>query len=267
METFQLEDNCYATVASLDQETFKEQKIPSQSKKDGNKKIIACMILLFAAVFALLLGIAGACIGFTLELLKLQNEIQTFQQLNASIDMLSQTSRQQNSFITAHELNSSIDMLYQILNQHNGLITAHELNSSINMLQQQLNLQNETILFAYQQLNSNLTSIKMLYQILNQQNDFITAHELNSSNVMLYQHLNLQNESIQFAFQQLNRNLTQELNSGIDQLHEVNSSINQLDVVISNRLDSILDRLELLELYTPQPQCGDGFWKQVAHIT
>ena len=175
---------------------------------------------LFAAVFALLLGIAGACIGFTLELLKLQNEIQTFQQLNASIDMLSQTSRRQNSFITAHELNSSIDMLYQILNQHNGLITAHELNSSINMLQQQLN---ESILFAYQQLNANLTSIKMLYQILNQQNDFITAHELNSSNEMLYQHLNLQNESIQFAFQQLNHNLTQELNSGIDQLHEVNS--------------------------------------------
>ena len=173
MEKFQLEDNCYATVASLDQERFKDQKIPSQSQKDGNKKIIACMILLFAAVFALLLGVAGACIGFTLELLKLQNEIQTFQQLNASIDMLSQTSRQENGFITAHEL-----------------------NSSINMLQQQLNLQNESSLFAYQQLNANLSSINMFYQQLSQQNDFITAHELNSSNEMLYEQLNLQNESM-----------------------------------------------------------------------
>ena len=189
MENFQLKDNpCYATVTSVDQERLNCKK----PQKDGNKKIIACMILLFAAVFALLLGVAGACIFFALELFKLQNEIQTFQQLNVSIDMLSQTS-----------------------NQHNG---------------------------------------------------FITAHELNSSNEMLYQQLNLQNESIQFAFQQLNHNLTQELNSGIDQLHEVNSSINQLDVVISNRLDSILDRLEFPELYTLQPQCGDGFWKQVAHI-
>ena len=189
MEKFQLEENsCYATVTSVDQERLNCKK----PQKDGIKKIIACIILLFAAVFALLLGVAGACIFFALELFKLQNEIQTFQQLNASIDMLSQTS-----------------------NQHNG---------------------------------------------------FITAHELNSSNEMLYQQLNVQNESIQFAFQQLNHNLMQELNSGIDQLHEVNSSINQLDVVISNRLDSILDRLEFPELYTLQPQCGDGFWKQVAHI-
>ena len=140
-------------------------------------------------MFALLLGIAGASIFFTLELLKLQNEIQTFQQLNASIDMFSQTSNQQSGFITAQELNSSIDMLHQ-----------------------QLNL------------------------------------------------------SIQSAYPQMNTNSTQELNSIIGQLAEVNSSITQLDEVISDGLDSIYDGLELLGLYTPQPQCGDGFWKQVANI-
>ena len=42
-------------------------------KKDGIRKIISCYKL-FAAVFALLLGIAGACIGFGLELSKLQND-------------------------------------------------------------------------------------------------------------------------------------------------------------------------------------------------
>ena len=77
--------------------------------------------------------------------------------------------------------------------------------------------------------------------------------------------VHLQNELIQFSFQQLSTNLTGELNSGKNQLKEVNSSINQLDEVVTNRLDSILDRLEFPELYTPQPQCGDGFWKQVAY--
>ena len=183
MENFQLKENpYYATVTSVDQERLSGKK----PQKDGSRKSIACMILLFAAVFALLLGIAGACIGFGLELSKLQNEIQTFQQ-----QMLSQTSNQHNGFITAHELNSSNDR-----NARSAIKSAKRIDSVC-----------------------------------------------------------------------ISDNLTQELNSRIDQLHEViNSSINQLDVVISSRLDSILDRLEFPELYTLQPQCGDGFWKQVAHI-
>ena len=55
-------------MTSVDQERLNCKK----PQKDGNKKIIAYMILLFAAVFALLLGIAGACIG--LKLSKLQND-------------------------------------------------------------------------------------------------------------------------------------------------------------------------------------------------
>ena len=228
------------------------------------------------------------------------------EQLNTAIDMVYQKLNQQNTSIdTAYQqlneqLNTAIDMVYQKLNQQNTSIdTAYQqlneqLNTSIemhaHMLFQQFNQQNTSIDSAYQQLNAVsqqlITSSVMLNQTLNQQNDFIRAHnssidmlhktvsqqndiitrELNSSINMFYQQLNLQNESIQFAFQQLNTNLTRELNSGIDQLKEVNSSISQLDEVVTNRLDSILDRLEFPELYTPQPQCGDGFWKQVAYI-
>ena len=120
MENFQLKENpCYATVTSVDQERLNCEK----PQKDGNKKIIACIILLLAAVFALLLGIGGACIGFGLELSKLQND-QTSNQQN---DMLHQQLSQQNE---------SINTLYQQLSQQ---------NESINTLHQQLSQQNEQL--------------------------------------------------------------------------------------------------------------------------
>ena len=114
MEKFQLEENsCYATVTSVDQERLNCKK----PKKNGNKKIIACMILLFT----LLLGIAGACIGFGLELSKLQND---------------QTSSQQNGMLHQQlsQQNKSIHILYQELSQQ---------NESINTLHQQLSQQNQ----------------------------------------------------------------------------------------------------------------------------
>ena len=106
MEKFQLEENsCYATVTSVDQERF------------NCKKPQKCMILLFSAVFALLLGIAGACIGFGLELSKLQND-QTSSQQNG---MLHQQLSQQNESI--HTLYQQlIDTLYQQLSQQNESI-------------------------------------------------------------------------------------------------------------------------------------------------
>ena len=146
MEKFQLEENSsYATVTSVDQEKLSGKK----PKKDGNKKIIACMILLFAAVFALLLGIAGACIGFGLELSKLQND---------------QTSSQQNG------------ILHQQLSQQ---------NKSIHTLHKQLSQQNESMNTLYQQLIDTLDQLlsqqnDTLYQQLSQQNQ-----QLNSSTQLL----------------------------------------------------------------------------------
>ena len=103
MEKFQIEENpCYATVTSVDQERLNCKK----PQKDGSRKIIACMILLFAAVFALLLGIAGACIGFGLELSKLQNDQTTSQQNGMLHQQLSQQ-------------NESIHTLHQQLSQQN----------------------------------------------------------------------------------------------------------------------------------------------------
>ena len=139
MENFQLKENpCYATVTSVDQERLNCEK----PQKDGNKKIIACIILLLAAVFALLLGIGGACIGFGLELSKLQND-QTTRQQNGILHQ--QQSQQNESIHTLHQ--QLIDTLYQQLSQQ---------NESINTLYQQLSQQN-------QQLNS---STQLLLSVL-----------------------------------------------------------------------------------------------------
>ena len=144
MEKFQLEENsCYATVTSVDQEKLSGKK----PKKDGSKTIIACIILLFSAVFALLLGIAGACIGFGLELSKLQND-QTSSQKNG---MLHQQLSQQNE---------SIHTLYQQLSQQ---------NESIHTLHQQL------IDTLYQQLSQQNESINTLHQQLSQQNELLNS--------------------------------------------------------------------------------------------
>ena len=120
MEKFHLEENsCYENVTPVDQERLNSKK----PQKDGSRKIIACMILLFSAVFALLLGIAGACIGFGLELSNLQND---------------QTSSQQNGVLHQQlsQQNESIHTLYQQLSQQ---------NESINTLHQQLSQQNELL--------------------------------------------------------------------------------------------------------------------------
>ena len=194
-ETFNIHENtCYGEVTH----TANENKHEEKHYYNCHSKVI---IIVF--VIVLLLGIAGACIAFALQIVALKSELQMESSLQSTFT-------------------DTIRHLEEVV---------HQLNLSDNML----------------------------YQQLSHQNDFLTAHELNSSNKMLYQQLNLQNE--------LNVNLTGELNSGIDKLREANSSINQLDEVITNRLNSIFNRLELLELlFTLQPQCGDGFWEQVANI-
>ena len=168
MEKFQIEENSsYATVTSVDQEKLNGKK----PQKDGNKKIIACMILLFAAVFALLLGIAGACIGFGLELSKLQND-QTSSHQNGILHQ--QLSQQNESINTLYQ--QLIDTLYQQSSQQ---------NESINTLDQLLSQQNESMNTLYQQL------IDTLYQQLSQQNESINtlyqqlSQQLNSSTQLL----------------------------------------------------------------------------------
>ena len=62
----------------------------------------------FVIVFALLLGIAGACVAFAVKITTLKSEI-------ASLKMESSTSLEE----VGHQLNTSVDMLYQQLNQQN----------------------------------------------------------------------------------------------------------------------------------------------------
>ena len=145
----------------------------------------------FVIVFALLLGTAGACVAFALQITTLKSEIASLKmtslehQLNTSIDMLDQQLSQQNASIdsayrqlndkVSQQLNTSIDMLYQQLSQQNASIdsayqqlndkVSQQLNTSIDMLYQQLSQQNASIDTAYQQLN---TSINIVYQQLNQ---------------------------------------------------------------------------------------------------
>ena len=92
-EGFDMHENkCYRKVTSP--ETNKHEK-----KNHFYSKI---NIMVFVIVFALLLGTAGACVAFAVQISTLKSEI-------ASLKMESSTS--------LHQLNTSIDMLHQQLSQ------------------------------------------------------------------------------------------------------------------------------------------------------
>ena len=163
-EGFDIRENkCYGKVTSTAINKYEE-------KNHSYSKVI---IMAFVIVFALLLGTAGACVAFALQITTLKSEIASLKmeslehQLNASIDML-------------YLQNVSIDSAYQQLNDK----VSQQLNTSIDMLYQQLSQQNDSIDSAYQQLNDKVsqqlnTSIDMVYHQLSQQNASI--EQLNTS--------------------------------------------------------------------------------------
>ena len=129
------ENECYGKVTSTAIKNH-EEKCYSYSK---------VIIMAFVIVFALLLGIAGACVAFALQITTLKSEI-------ALLKMVSSTSLEE----VAQQLNTSVDTLYQ------------QQNASLDSVYQQLNQQqNASLDSVYQQLN---ISIDILYQQLNQQN-------------------------------------------------------------------------------------------------
>ena len=181
------ENKCYGKVTST----------AINEHEKNNHSYSKVSIMAFVIVFALLLGTAGACVAFALQITTLKSEIASLEmestavghQLNTSTDMLYKQLSQQNASINSayqqlieevgHQLNTSINMLYQQLSQQNASINSayqqlieevgHQLNTSINMLYQQLSQQNASINSAYQQLFQELnTSINMLYKQLNQ---------------------------------------------------------------------------------------------------
>ena len=92
------ENECYGKVTSTAIKKHKE-KCYSFSK---------VTIMAFVIVFALLLGTAGACVAFALQITTLKSEI-------ASLKMASFTSLEE----VGHQLNTSVDTLYKQLNQQN----------------------------------------------------------------------------------------------------------------------------------------------------
>ena len=114
------ENNCYRKITS----TAMNKR---EKKSCSNSKII---IMAFVIVFALLLGTAGACVAFAVQVTTLKSEI-------ASLTMAS----------SAQQLNTSIDMLYQQLSQQNTSI-----NSAYQQLSEKVSQLNTSIDIFYQQL-------------------------------------------------------------------------------------------------------------------
>ena len=112
-ETFNIHENmCYGR---------KEATHTANENKCEGKFYYKCYsIMVFVIVFALLLGTAGACVAFALQIVTLKSEIESLQMAS---DSLSQQ-------------NESIHTLYQQLSQQ---------NESINTLHQQLSQQNELL--------------------------------------------------------------------------------------------------------------------------
>ena len=165
------ENECYAKVTSTAINRCEE-------KNHSHSKVV---IIAFVIMFALLLGTAGACVAFALQITTLKSEIASLKISSTSLE---------------HQLNTSI---YQQLSQQNSSIDFLylQLNTSIDMLYQQLSQQNASLDSAYQQLNT------FLYEQLSQQNALHDSayQQLRTS---LNEQLNQQNASIDSIYQQLN---------------------------------------------------------------
>ena len=128
------ENKCYGIVTSTAIDKHEE-------KNQSYSKVI---IMAFVIVFALLLGTAGACVAFALQITTLKSEI-------ASLKMASSTSLEE----VGHQLNTSINMLFRQLSQQNASIdssyqklngeVSQQLNTSIDTLYQQLSQQNQQL--------------------------------------------------------------------------------------------------------------------------
>ena len=197
------ENNCYGEVASSANKHVHERK-----------NSFYMIIMTFVIVFALLLGTAGACVTFALQVSTLKSEIALLQMASSSqntfTDTLEEVGQDQNNSISMlhqqlSQQNASIDSVYQQLNE-----VSRQLNTSNNMLYQQLSQQN-ALYSAYQQLN---TSNNMLYQLLSQQND--STYELNEKVSrqlnMFYQQLSQQDQQLRQEYSALD-NRTQQLNT------------------------------------------------------
>ena len=177
------ENECYGKVTSGSTAVNKhEEKWYSYSK---------VTIMAFVIVLALLLGTAGACVAFAVQITTLKSEI-------ASIKMVSFTSLEE----VGHQLNTSVDTLYQ--QQNASLDSVYQ---QLNMLYQQQNASLDSVYqqlnMLYQQQNASLDSVyqqlSMLYQ---QQNASIDSvyQQLNISIDILYQQLNQQNQQLKQVF-------------------------------------------------------------------
>ena len=131
IDTF--ENKCYGKVTSS----------ANITKQGGVKKNHSCskvIIVVFAIVFALLLGTAGACVAFALQVTTLKSEIASLQMESSSQNTFTGTLEE-----VVHQLNTSNNMLYQQLSQQ---------NASLDSVYQQLRQEYSALDSRTQELNS-----------------------------------------------------------------------------------------------------------------
>ena len=141
-EGFDIHDNkCYGKVSSSGNVT--KQDSTHVEKNHSCSKVI---IVLFVTMFALLLGTAGTCVAFALQITTLKSEIASLQMASSSFTCTLEE--------VVHQLNTSIDMLYQQLSQQNA--SNEQLNEQLN---QQLSQQNASLDSSNQQLRQEYTAL------------------------------------------------------------------------------------------------------------
>ena len=104
-------------------------------------------------VFALLLGTAGACVAFALQIVTLKSEIESLQMASDSLEYLEGVVHQLNL-----NLSHNCNILYQQLNER--------LNTTIDMLHQQLNQQNQQPRQEYSALDNRTQQLNTSTQLL-----------------------------------------------------------------------------------------------------
>ena len=130
-ERFDIHENkCYRKVTSAGNTRL------SDDRKNRSYSKVIIMIFMIAFQFSLLLGTAGACVAFALQITTLKSEITSLQMTSSShVSTLEEV---------VHKLNSSDNMLYQKLSQQNQQLRQEY--TALDKRTQQLNTSTQLLL-------------------------------------------------------------------------------------------------------------------------
>ena len=151
-ETFEVHENmCYGEVTN----TANENKHEEKHYYNCHSKVI---IIAFVIVFSLLLGTAGACVAFALQIGTLKSEINTLQMASSLQGSFRESLEHLEEVVNQLNLSDNCNLLCQILNQHNVTSSYQQLRQEYTALDYRTQQLNTSTQFLFDDWNDFKTS-------------------------------------------------------------------------------------------------------------